>query len=179
MWIAGIFICLLAAAAIVAVVRAIPASYASVPVELEESQRSSENAFIDDQQAYVAPTRRAMHGQSPARCSECGFVESIRRLEASDNTGIAGDISGRALAGSVVTGKEYAITVRFRDGSTTVFYETGPSTWRLGSRVIVIGGSKASTASAADFAGLSIDGSRSAPRSISLNLKCGPDCEAL
>jgi hypothetical protein len=33
----------------------------------------------------------------------------------------------------------YETTVRFRDGSTTVFYEVTKRTWRSGSRVLVIG----------------------------------------
>jgi hypothetical protein len=38
-----------------------------------------------------------------------------------------------------VAGKLYEITVRLRDGSTTVLKEASPRTWRLGNRVIVIG----------------------------------------
>jgi hypothetical protein len=36
---------------------------------------------------------------------------------------------------------DYETTVRFRDGSTAVFNETTPRTWRTGGRVIVIAGS--------------------------------------
>lgn len=46
--------------------------------------------------------------------------------------------TGIAANAKVVEG--YAITVRFRDGSRTVFHEVTPRTWGLGSRVIVIGG---------------------------------------
>jgi len=58
--------------------------------------------------------------------------------------GIAGDGSGGATAAIAATGKDYEITVRFHDGSTTVFNEATTGTWRLGSQMIVIGGSKAS-----------------------------------
>jgi hypothetical protein len=136
--IAVISIFLLAASAIVAVVRAIPASYASIP-----NERASEHAVVPSglEDTYVnGPRNRAW-------CPECGFVESIRHIESSGNVGVAGGVSGGApggaIAASAVTRKSYEITVRFRDGSTTVFNEATPRTWRLGSRVIVIGGSNA------------------------------------
>jgi hypothetical protein len=48
-----------------------------------------------------------------------------------------------ARSPTAVTGKLYEITVRFRDGSTTVLNEASPRTWRLSNRVIVIGRSNA------------------------------------
>jgi hypothetical protein len=139
MWVAGIFICLLASSGIVAVVRAIPASYASIPDERAPSQDAAVPRGVED--ADVNGSR------SRARCPECGFVESIRHIESSGNVGAAegvpGGAPGSAIAASAVTRKNYEITVRFRDGSTTVFNEATPRTWRLGSRVIVIGGSNA------------------------------------
>jgi hypothetical protein len=145
MWTVGISICLLAASAIVAVVQEIPASYASIPDESAPSTRggalrSSESAQLDDPQARLAVT----HRRSRARCPECGFVESIRYIEDSGKVSVAGDGSGGAIAASAATGKHYEITVRFRDGSTTAFNEATTGTWRLGSQMIVIGGSKVS-----------------------------------
>ena len=82
-------------------------------------------------------------------CPECGFVESIRHIERSGNAGVAGGVasgtSGTAIVANTVTGKDYEITVRFRDGSTTVLNEASPRTWPLGSRVMVIGRSNASS----------------------------------
>jgi hypothetical protein len=135
MWVAGISICLLAASGIVAIVRAIPASYASIPNDGASGHAAVPGGLED---AYVnGPRNRAW-------CPECGFVESIRHIESSANVGVAGGVSGGAIAASAVTGKDYEITVRFRDGSTTVFNEATPRTWRLGSRVIVISGLNAS-----------------------------------
>jgi outer membrane lipoprotein SlyB len=57
---------------------------------------------------------------------------------------VAGRVSGGAIVAKPTTSKSYEITVRFRDGSTTVFNETGSRTWRLGARVIMIGRSIAS-----------------------------------
>jgi hypothetical protein len=44
------------------------------------------------------------------------------------------------IAANSGTEHGYETTVRFRDGSTTVFYEMTQRTWRPGSRVLVIGG---------------------------------------
>lgn len=43
------------------------------------------------------------------------------------------------IAANSGTEHGYETTVRFRDGSTTVFYEMTQRTWRPGSRVLVIG----------------------------------------
>ena len=144
MWIAGTSICLLAASAIVAVLHAIPASYASIPDELGSAPRGSENAYGDGPQVNLAVARDAVNRRNRVRCPECGFVESIRAVEGSANVGVAGDVSGSAIAGGVATAREYEVTVRTRDGSTIVFNEATPRAWRLGSRVIVIAGLRAS-----------------------------------
>jgi hypothetical protein len=65
--------------------------------------------------ASVAKVERAW-----PRCPECGVIESVRE--------IAPD-------------RLYVVTVRFRDGTTTMFDAANPRTWRLGSPVSVIGGS--------------------------------------
>jgi hypothetical protein len=83
---------------------------------------------VDDPRAPVTVARDTIDRRSRAWCAECGVVESIRQ--------IAG--SGGAIAANTTTAKGYKITVRLRDGSSTVFNEANPGTWRLGSRVIVI-----------------------------------------
>ena len=92
-----------------------------------------------------------------ARCPACGGVESMGKIERQSyvggqyiadikvSTGVTGGASGTAIAANAVTGKGYEITVRFRDGSTTVLNEASPRTWPLGSRVMVIGRSNASS----------------------------------
>ena len=57
------------------------------------------------------------------RCSECGVVESMRQIVQPGNA--------PAL---------HEITVRLRDGSTRVSSHTNPAQWRIGERVILIGG---------------------------------------
>jgi hypothetical protein len=161
MWIAGISICVLAASGIVTIVRSIPASYAGIPDEGAPSTRGaaptlSENARVDVPQARLAIARDTINRRNRVRCPDCGVVESMRKIERSRDVGtqdssnlrvarsVSKGVSGGAIAANAITEKNYEITVRFRDGSTTVFNEANARTWQLGSRVIVIGRSSAS-----------------------------------
>ncbi len=156
MWIAGISIGLLAAAGMVAIGRSIPASYANIPDDSEPSSREAAPSGPDGAQAKhlqaepaVGPTVNKR--RIGVRCPECGVVESIRKIELSGDIGGQGTVgvkvaegvsavaSSDAIATEAVTARIYEITVRFRDGSRTVLNETTPRSWRLGSRVMVIG----------------------------------------
>jgi hypothetical protein len=156
-WIAGICIGLLATSGIVAIVRSIPASYANIPDEgtaprLAGALHEAEDTFAKDPQADSASARATINGRNPAWCPKCGVVESMRQVVRSGDAGrqdrghakLAGSVFGSAIAANAATERGYEMTVRFRDGSTTVFNEPNPRAWRLGSRVIVIGGSTAS-----------------------------------
>jgi len=128
--IAGISICLLAASGVVAIVRSIPVSYASVPDERAPSQHRAvasvpTDAYLKDSPPALAGAQATINRQNWASCPECGVVDSVRRIG--------------AFASSAPGGKSYEVTIRFRDGSTMVSNEVGPRTWRLGTRVIVIG----------------------------------------
>lgn len=162
LWIAGISICVLAASGIAALVRSIPASYASIsnddaPLEREAAPSGSENGRAINLQPRIAEALDTINRRSRVRCPACGVVESMRKIEPPDNVGgqytgdtkgargVAGGASGVAIAANDRTGKGYEITVRFRDGSTTVLNEASPRTWPLGSKVMVIGRSNASS----------------------------------
>jgi hypothetical protein len=159
MWIAGISMCVLAASGIVAIVRAIPASYASIPDERASSKQRVVPSTFEDAQAYgshPAVAQETINRRNRARCRDCGVVESMRQIERSGDLGgldtvavkivggAAGRASGSAIAARAITERDYEITVRFRDGSTTVFREANARTWQSGNRVIVIGRSKVS-----------------------------------
>jgi outer membrane lipoprotein SlyB len=94
-------------------------------------------------------TRDTLNRRNRARCLKCGVIESKRQIVGQDTVdvkaaeGVSGGVSGGAVAATAVAEKLYEITVRFRDGSTTVLNEASPCTWRLGNRVIVIGRSNA------------------------------------
>lgn len=130
MLIAGICVCVFATSGIVVFVHSIPASYASIP---------DEDATPSKSQAAPA----AIEGRNRTPCPECGVIESMREIEHSGtakNAGVAaGGNSGKGSAANAVSRKYYEVTVRFRDGSTTVLNQASPGTWRLGSRVVVIG----------------------------------------
>ena len=159
LWIAGISICVLAASGIVAIARSIPASYADIPNEDVPLKRGAPPSGSDNGTAInpqpVAEAQDTINRRNRARCPACGVVESMRKIEPQGNVGgqyaadvksarsVTGGASGSAIAANATTGKGYEITVRFRDGSTTVLNEASPRTWPLGSRVMVIGRSNA------------------------------------
>jgi hypothetical protein len=137
MWIAGISLCALAASGTVAIVRSIPASYANildegVPSKHQLASSEPEDLHLDDPEARPTVARNSISRRNRVGCPECGFVESVRPIERS------GGASGTTIAANALSAKGYEITVRLRDGSSTVFNEANPGTWRLGSRVIVI-----------------------------------------
>ena len=160
MWLVGVGIGLLAASAVVATLRSIPASYARIPDSGSASMRGSEpsgpesaNAADPDLQAATsaAVARRRARG----RCEGCGVIESVRRFGADGDGGLPDPIdakvaavgsrgaAGRAVPAPASIAPGYEITVRLRDGSATVFTETTPRNWRVGNRVVVIGGAPA------------------------------------
>jgi outer membrane lipoprotein SlyB len=161
MWIAGVSICVLAASGVVAIVRAIPASYASIPDDRASSKQGGvpsgfEDAQADGPQARPAEARETINRRTRVRCRDCGVVESIRQIERSSDVGrqdtvavkiaggAGGGASGSASTARAIAQSDYEITVRFRDGSTTVINEANAGMWQLGNRVIVIGRSKVS-----------------------------------
>jgi hypothetical protein len=101
--IAGVFLCLLAAAGV---------------LEIRLVSPNSASAF--NERARSEPAQTVVHYGGRASCSECGYV-----------------VSSQHVAGSVA-GATREITVRFRDGSTTVFNDADGRPWRVGSRVVVI-----------------------------------------
>jgi hypothetical protein len=72
----------------------------------------------------------ALPAQVEQRCASCGWIESKREI-----------------ASSVVDPHSlgvYEYTLRMADGSSRVFRETLPTTWRLGERLTLIDGRDAS-----------------------------------
>ena len=77
------------------------------------------------------------------RCGECGWIESVRETE-SHGEAIPLIAAGRPLAENrnrkPVRSVGREITVRLEDGSSRVTTDVNPAGWRIGERVIVIGG---------------------------------------
>jgi hypothetical protein len=63
---------------------------------------------------------------APRRCPDCGWIESKRPV-----------VSSVADPGSLGT---YEYTVRMADGSSRIFRETLPTSWRVGERLAVMDG---------------------------------------
>jgi hypothetical protein len=156
-WIPGIAMCLLAAFGVVAIVRAVPFAYANSPGEvsqIEPGQTSDRSADLraEEEQAPDASARRSDTTRYRASCAECGTIASVREIPAWRDVGWretvdvrgaprdAGITSTIAIDKAPASERIYEITVRFRDGTTTTFNESGAPTWRVGNRVIVIAG---------------------------------------
>ena len=153
---------MLAASGIAAIVRSIPASYASIanqdaPLKRGAAPSGSEDRRAISPQPRLAEARDTIDHRNRVRCPACGVVESMRKIERPGDVGrqytadikgargVTGGASGSAIDANAITGKGYEITVRFRDGSTTLLNEASPRTWPLGSRVMVIRRSNASS----------------------------------
>jgi hypothetical protein len=91
--------------------------------------------------AATLPAKRV--ARRKAKCPECGFVESIREVEAHGEA-IPPVAARRPMAENrnptPVRSAGRTITVRLEDGSSRVIVDTNPGTWRRGERVIVIDG---------------------------------------
>lgn len=93
--------------------------------------------------AAGAPAGEAFAAPSP-RCAECGVIESVREIAASDEDA-AVKAPGRGPAGSrggieAHLPRSYEITIRLRDGSMRVVRDARPANWRRGEPVTVIAG---------------------------------------
>lgn len=121
-----------------------------------EATRSGEEGTRDPQGSAPAAPAAIKPRQWP-RCPECGVVESVRRAEGAVRAdgqaivsegsrafahGSASDIASDANDDAKAV---YEVSVRLRDGSTTMFTTATPRIWRQGSQVNVIGGSDRSS----------------------------------
>jgi hypothetical protein len=81
------------------------------------------DAGIDPREELPAPDEPTAQAR---RCPHCGWIESKQ------------EIPPGAAASSAPRSYEY--TVRMTDGSSSVFQQALPASWRLGERLTVIGG---------------------------------------
>jgi len=122
-----LLICLLTPLGIIVIGRSIPASHASIPEERAASTHGialSEDAYAKEPKAHLSVARGTMAPPNRTRCPGCGVIQSIREIQRARD--------------DAISQKTFEITVRFRDGDTTVFTEATPRTWKTGNRVIVI-----------------------------------------
>ncbi len=144
-WSAGILTCLLGASGVAVMVRtATPALAGNTSGDTPTGDASSAT--------LPPPMRISKAGAARASCTECGTVASIREVASAADTarqeisearrdhGIALAPSTRTFAAADAGAQAYEITIRFRDGRTSVFTEPGPLTWRVGSRIVLIDG---------------------------------------
>jgi len=85
-------------------------------------------------------------GQRSKGCTGCGIVESVRMIPGVIDADGRDHMGARATNATMrAANARYEYTVRFRDGSTSIYNEPTPRSWRAGSRVIVIDGAHAAT----------------------------------
>jgi hypothetical protein len=79
-----------------------------------------------DADAAALPAQAELTARGVRRCVNCGWIEAKRRIVPS--------------AADPQAVQSYEYTLRMTDGSSSVFRETLPASWRLGERVRVIAG---------------------------------------
>jgi hypothetical protein len=151
-WVAEVALCFVAALGLVAIARSIPVSYAGIPDGGAPSAYPAAVSGSEDAQGPLAAAKPSIDARRRSSCTGCGVVESMRRVAGPGTAasrragrvdvaaGVSGGQSANAIAEDATATEGYEITVRLRDGSTTVFNEATPRAWRPGSRVVVIAG---------------------------------------
>jgi hypothetical protein len=81
-----------------------------------------------DTEAVAPPAQVELAVHAVQRCPRCGWIESKREI-----------VSSVAEPHSLGI---YEYTLRMTDGSSTVFREALPASWRLGERLTVIDGTR-------------------------------------
>lgn len=91
-------------------------------------------------------------GVAMQACAECGFVESVRTVEtplmpmelepgSAETLADGSDAAAVALPETAAqVAYSYETTVRYEDGSTSVFSQAAPPTWQAGDKVKVVDG---------------------------------------
>ena len=124
-WIANVATTLFCAAGITWFMAWVPTASGN----LDEATSLSEQSPKSDQAAAttgdLASTNLASYTPTRATCAGCGVVELVREIDS------RGDHA-------VESTRSYELTIRFQDGSTRVFNEATPRTWRPGARIMVI-----------------------------------------
>lgn len=99
-------------------------------------------------QEQIPPARADGDARVSVKCPECGVVESRREIEPPSEQ-LAEGIDPVAAGGTTRVGRNeipakpthrYEVTVRMMDGSRRVFTDANLVNWRVGERVIIIGG---------------------------------------
>ncbi len=141
---AGALLCVVAASGTLAIVGSIPGMPAAgatdpaapLPGPAAAAATAAGNA---DPESESRPSPAAQEREDWRRCPECGVVKSIRVIAGSHAGSGSAPVHGRSNAGPE-TRRRYEITVRFRDGATTILNEASPRDWQVGNHVVVIAG---------------------------------------
>jgi len=124
-WIANVATTLLCTAGIASFMAWVPTASGNPDEDTSLSERSPKSVQAAAATGDLASASAASHTPTRAACAGCGVVELVREIDT------RGDHA-------VESTRSYELTIRFQDGSTRVFNEATPRTWRPGARVMVI-----------------------------------------
>jgi hypothetical protein len=124
-WIANVATTLLSAAGIAAYMAWLPTAIGNPADGATLTERSPMSAQPAAAGGDIASASVSSHTPTRTTCAGCGVVELVREIDT------RGDHA-------VESTRSYELTIRFQDGSTRVFNEATPRTWRPGARVMVI-----------------------------------------
>jgi hypothetical protein len=124
-WIANVATTLLCAAGVASFMAWVPTASGYPDEDTSLSERSPKSVQAAAATGDLASASVASHTPTRAPCAGCGVVELVREIDT------RGDHA-------VESTRSYELTIRFQDGSTRVFNEATPRTWRPGARVMVI-----------------------------------------
>ena len=124
-WIANVATTLLCAAGIASFMAWVPTASGNPDEDTSLAERSPKSVQAAAATGDLALAGVASHTPTRAACTGCGVVELVREIDT------RGDHA-------VESTRSYELTIRFQDGSTRVFNEATPRTWRPGARIMVI-----------------------------------------
>jgi hypothetical protein len=137
-WITALAACVLAGSLLVVTAHVISHSYANVPdSNALPGPRAAPAVATDAQDESAISSKRIV---SPFRnaCTGCGVVRSVRTIPGVVD--VPGPDQPDVRAAGAKGKARFEYTIRFRDGTETIFNESTPRNWRAGNRVIVIDG---------------------------------------
>jgi hypothetical protein len=88
--------------------------------------------------APVAAPAVAVPAARGVRCTECGIVQSTRKLE--PENAMIDVTAGNAVATHQSARQVFETIIRMQDGSTRIITDVEPSRWKRGERVVIMAG---------------------------------------
>jgi hypothetical protein len=139
-----VVVILLGISASSAVTAWLPASTDVAGVDFARETLPATSARPDDPQAQIPSAQREREASASVRCPECGVVTFTREIDQRGADVVSGEarevLTGDHSKAPKQSTKRYEVSVRMRDGTSRVFVDANPASWRPGERVILVEG---------------------------------------